>query len=138
MEKENIYLSYLMGAENITDTDLTDLGINIAEKTESGDRKLKIPKEVIEKYKDLIKEKLTYGFWNEFLDENAIYFIFKFKNEDIKEYTLSLENEQEIDEICVEFNKETSDKNTNVYKYISENDFYHDFMIEYYKDMIER
>lgn len=136
--KKNFYLSYLVGAENIKDQDLFGLGVEIADKTESGSRKLKIPKEAIEKYKNLIKEKMASGFWNEFLDENAIYFIFKFENGDIKEYTLSSENEKEIDGICARLNNETPDKNPNVYKYISDNDFYHDFMVEYYKEMIER
>lgn len=138
MEKRNIYLSYLMGAENITDKDLTNLGIEIAEKTEFGNKKLKIPKEVIIRYKDLVKEKMALGFWNEFLDESGIYFIFKFKNGDLKEYTLSPENEQEIDRLCAELNSESPSKTANVYKWISNNDFYHDFMMEYYRKMIER
>ena len=49
-----MYLSYLMGAENIDDKDLTNLGIEIVEKTDSGSRKLKIPSEKIEGYKNLI------------------------------------------------------------------------------------
>ena len=53
----------------------------------------------IEQYKKLIREKMTPGFWNEFLDENGIYFIFKLESGDIKEYTLSHENEQEIDNL---------------------------------------
>ena len=133
-----MYLSYLMGADKISDQDLTNLGIEIAEKTDSGSRKLKIPSEKIEGYKNLIREKMAAGFWNEFLDENNIHFIFKFKNGEIKEYILSPENEQEIDKICAELNNEPPEKTANVYKYISDNDFYHDFMMEHYKEMIER
>lgn len=133
-----MHLSYLMGAEKIDDKDLTNLGIDIVEKTDSESRKLKIPSEKIEEYKSLIREKMTPGFWNEFLDENNIHFIFKFKNGEVKEYILSLENEQEIDKICADLNKEPPEKTANVYKYISDNDFYHDFMIKHYKEMIER
>lgn len=133
-----MYLSYLMGADKISDQDLTNLGIEIVEKTDSGSRKLKIPSEKIEGYKNLIREKMTPGFWNEFLDENNIHFIFKFKNAEVKEYILSPENEREIDKICAELNNEPPDKTANVYKYISDNDFYHDFMMEHYKEMIER
>src|SRR3989344_9054928 len=137
MEKET-YLSYLMGAKAITDQDLTDLGIEIVEKTESGSRKLKILKNKIENYKNLIKEKITPGFWNEFLDENGVHFIFKLKNGDVRKYILSPENEREVDKLCAELNNESPDKTANVYKYISENDFYHDFMVKHYKKMIER
>ena len=137
MEK-GTYLSYLMGAENIKDQDLTDLGIDIVEKTDSGSRKLRIPKEKVEGYKTLIREKMTPGFWNEFLNENGIHFIFKLEDGDTKEYTLSPENEQEIDNLCAKLNNEPPEKTANVYKYISDNDFYHDLMLEHYKDMIER
>lgn len=133
-----MYLSYLMGAEKIDDKDLTNLDIDIVEKTDSESRKLKIPSEKVEGYKNLIREKMTPGFWNEFLDENGIHFIFKFKTGEIKEYILSPENEQEIDKICAELNNEPPEKTANVYKYISDNNFYHDFMMKHYKEMIER
>ena len=137
MEKET-YLSYLMESENIKDQDLTDFGIDTVEKTDSGSRKLCIPKDKVEGYKALIREKMTPGFWNEFLNENGIHFIFKLEDGSIKEYTLSPENEQEIDTLCAKLNNEPPEKTANVYKYISDNDFYHDFMREHYKDMIER
>ena len=127
-----------MGAEKVDDQDLLNLGIDIVEKTDSESRKLKIPSEKIEEYKNLIREKMTAGFWNEFLDENNIHFIFKLKNGEVKEYGLSPENEQEIDKICTELNNEPPEKTANVYKYISDNDFYHDFMMEHFKEMIER
>jgi len=133
-----MYLSYLMGAKNIDDKDLTNLGIEIVEKTDSESRKLKIPSEKIEGYKSLIREKLNPGFWNEFLDENAVHFIFKLKDGELKEYVLSPENELEIDHLCAELNNEPAGKTVNVFKYISDNDFYHDFMMKHYKEMIER
>ncbi|PIP86713.1 hypothetical protein COV42_02625 [Candidatus Campbellbacteria bacterium CG11_big_fil_rev_8_21_14_0_20_44_21] len=127
-----------MGAEQISDQELTASDIDIVGKTDSGSRKLKIPSESIERYKNLIREKMTPGFWNEFLDENDIHFIFKFENNDTKEYVLSPESEQEIDDLCAKLNNEPPDKTANVYKYISENDFYRDFMMTNYKVMIER
>lgn len=117
-----MYLSYLMEAKDITDQELRSL--DIVGKTESGSKKLKIPSEKIDEYKSLIREKLEPGFWNEFLDENDIHFIFKFEGGDTKEYTLSPKNEQEIDKLCAEFNDEAPKTTANVYKYISENNFY--------------
>ena len=135
---KNILLSYLMGAENIEDKELTDLDIQIEGKTPDGSRLLKIPEEKLSQYIELIKNKLTNGFWNEIIGEKEIIFIFKFKDGSIKEYQLSPENEQEIDNLCAEFNNEPPDKTANVYKYISDNKFYHDFMMEHYADMINR
>ena len=132
------YLSYLMGAENITDNDLTYLNIEIVETKDGGDRTLKIPQENLTKYVELIKSKLTNGFWNEIVGEEEIIFIFRFKNGSTKEYSLSLENEQEIDKLCAEFANESPEKTANVYRYISDNKFYHDFMMEHYSDMIHR
>ena len=127
-----------MGAEGIEDRDLTDIGVSIEEKMADGDRTLKIPEESLPKYTELIKVKLGNGFWNEIIGAREIIFVFKFKDGSIKEYRLSPENEREIDRLCAEFNNEPEDKTANVYKYISENRFYHDFMLEHYADMINR
>lgn len=134
----NHYLSYLMSAEKIEDNDLTSLNISIEEKMADGDRTLKIPEEKLPQYIELIKAKLNDGFWNEVIGEKEIIFIFKFKDGSIKEYRLSPENEQEIDKLCASFNNEPADKTANVYKYISDNKFYHDFMLEHYADLINR
>src|SRR3989338_444379 len=99
-------LSYLMGAEKIDDNDLTGLGIIIEEKRASGNRTLKIPSDKLTQYIELIKNKLDNGFWNEVIGEKEIVFIFKLKNGPTKEYSLSPENEQEIDKLCAELNNE--------------------------------
>lgn len=127
-----------MGGTNIEDERLRALNIGIVEKDSDGDRKLKIPSESLQQYTELIKSKLMPGFWNEIIGAEEIIFIFKLKDGTIKEYKLSPENEQEIDKLCAELNNEPPDKTANVYKYISENSFYHDFMLEHYKDLINR
>lgn len=129
----NIYLSYLMGAGKITDEQLAGLGVEIVEK-----KKLKIPAEKLQGYIDLIKTCLNPGFWNEVIGAEEIIFVFKFKDETIKEFKLSIENESEIAKLCSEFANESPEKTKNVYKYISENSFYHDFMMEHYADLINR
>lgn len=132
------HLSYLMGAERIQDNELEDLNIEIAGRTESGFRKLRIPQENLSGYVELVKDKMTEGFWNEIVGSEDIIFIFKFKDGSIKEFKLSPNNESEIGKLCAEFNNEPPDKTANVYKYISENDFYHDFMLEHYSSLINR
>lgn len=132
------YLSYLMGAKEIQDKELQDLNIETVGRTETGSRKLKISQEHLPEYIDLVKAKLTEGFWNEIVGSKEIIFVFKFKNGSVKEFKLSTENEAEIDKLCAEFNNEPPDKTANVYKYLSENDFYHDFMLEHYSALINR
>lgn len=135
---KNFYLSYLMGGDDISDEEIKLLDVSIEVKNDDGDRSLKIPAEKLPQYIELIKTKLSKGFWNEIIGANEIIFIFKFDDSSIKKYILSPENEQEIDKLCAKFNNEPEDKTANVYKYISENKFYHDFMIEYYSDLINR
>lgn len=135
---ENYYLSYLMGAEAIQDQELEALNIDITSKTESGSRLLKIPQESLFPYIEHIKAKLNKGFWNEIIGSEEILFIFKLSDGTIKEYKLSSLNEAEIDQLCAELNNEPPDKTANVYKYISKNDFYHDFMLKHYSDQINR
>ncbi|MDP2665811.1 MAG: hypothetical protein Q8P23_04265 [bacterium] len=131
-------LSFLMGGGDILDEEIEALGVEIVQKDPDGDWALKIPEESLPQYIELIKAKLAPGFWNEIVGEKEILFIFKFKDGSIKEQILSPENEQENDELCAEFNNESPGKTHNVYKYISENKFYHDFMIAHYADLINR
>ncbi|MDP2665097.1 MAG: hypothetical protein Q8P23_00385 [bacterium] len=131
-------LSYLMGGKDISDADLKKLGIEVVSRKADGNRKLRIPDDHLAGYKELMKAKLEKGFWNEIVGETQILFIFKFNDGAIKELELSPPTEQEIDVLCAQFNNESPDKTANVYKYISENSFYHDFMLKYYADMIDR
>jgi hypothetical protein len=136
-EKENgSALSYLMGADDIQDKDLENVGILIKSRTNSGSRKLEILKNYIPEYITLIVSKLNSGFWNEIVADDKIIFIFKHDDGSVKEYELTPENEREIALLCEEFNDEPSGKTTNVYKYLSENDYYHDYMMKYYADMV--
>ena len=130
-------LSYLMGADQITDIELADLGITVAGK-DGDSRMLKVPEKAVPEYVEIIRAKLTNGFWNEIIGANEILFIFKLSKGTIKEYILSPANEREIDKLCAELNNEPPGKTGNVYKYISENGFYHDFMLEHYADLISR
>ena len=132
------YLSFLMGGKEIQNEQLEDLGVKIVEKDSDGDRKLQIPQESLSGYLELIGSQLEPGFWNEVIGEKEIIFTFKFKDGQIKEYRLSPENESEIDKLCAELNNEPPEKTANVYKYISENSFYHDFMAQHYLDLINR
>ena len=127
-----------MGAEKISDSELTGVGVEIKKVNADGSRELVIPENRLEEYFELVEEKLEMGFWNEVVGAERIIFLFKLLGGEVKRYVLSPDSEQQIDALCAEFNNESSDNTANVYKYISENDFYHDFMMENYADMINR
>lgn len=132
------YLSYLMGAKTVQDSELEHRGIRIKGKSESGSLMLEIPSASLGSYIELVKKKLEEGFWNEIVGEKEILFIFKFKGAEIQEFKLSPENEAEVGKLCMEFNHEPPGKTDIVYKYLSENSFYHDFMMKHYGDLINR
>ena len=127
-----------MGASQISDNELKALGVSIEETKASGSRCIKMSGENLQGYIQLMKDKLDKGFWNEIVGEKEIIFIFKFKDGSTKEYKLSPENEAEVDRLCAEFANESPEKTANVYKFISDNKFYHDFMLEHYSDLINR
>lgn len=127
-----------MGGARIADNELEILGIKMVGATDSGARKLEIPEQSLQQYVGLVKERLEPDYWNEVIGPDKISFIFKFKDGHVEEYVLSEETEQNIDKLCAEFNDEPPEKTANVYKYLSENDFYHDFMHRHYGDLITR
>ena len=131
-----MYLSYLMGAKKIENKDLVNLGIQIEETKSDGDRTLNIPDDRLPEYIELVKNRLDNGFWNEIVGDKEIIFIFKFKDGSIKEYKLSQNNEKEISLLCSKLNGDLLEKTANVYRYISGNRFYKDFMMEHYADLI--
>src|SRR4051812_8676492 len=99
----SFYLSFLIGAGNIKDAELEELKVQVVEKESSGIRKLRLPAKSLDKYLELIRLKLTPGFWNEVVGAKEILFVFKFRDGKNKEFKLSLENELEISKLCTEF-----------------------------------
>ena len=119
--------SYLMGANKISDPDLTAIGIKIVEKKKDGDRMIEIPKQSVEQYEKLICEKIDSGFWNEYIGEKIV-FIFKFKDGRIERITLDNDTANRIDRLAAEFVGENWDKNC-VWRWLAENKFYKDLII---------
>ncbi len=120
--------SYLMGGEHISDEDLKKLGIKILDTTKEGYRKIEIPQDKIKEYEKLIEDKITPGFWNEYIAKEIV-FIFKFKNGKIKRFVLSRENEEEIDRLGEEFNGRVWKKKASVWKWLAKNDTYTDLIV---------
>ena len=83
------YLSILLGADGISDSELTDLGVEILEGAGTRLRKLLIPGGSVPAYKALVRERLTPGYWNEIVGRQEILFIFKLEDGTVKERALS-------------------------------------------------
>ncbi|MDO8551894.1 MAG: class I tRNA ligase family protein [bacterium] len=119
--------SFLMGAENISDKELEGLGVTIERIEESGDRWLEIPEESLKEYEKLISQKLTSGFWNEYLGKDVV-FLFKHKDGKVERIILSPETEERIDHLGAEVNNEPY-KPSSVWGWFVGNDWYHDLVV---------
>ena len=122
--------SFLMGREKISEDDLKRTNIKIVEKTKDGFLKILIPNENIDEYKNLVREKMSCGFWNEFSTKNNFYFIFKHQDGKIEEFELNKNTNDIIDNYGMTFNNEEPNKTPeNVYSWLAKNDFYKDLLI---------
>lgn len=119
--------SFLMGGGDITDQELLALGIEIKRKDKDGDREIIIPKKSLSSYEKLIKEKLSPGFWNEYIAEDVV-FLFKNKEGKIERLILSGRTEEEINKLVAKFLNKRLDE-VSIYKLLIENDWYKNLFI---------
>ena len=126
-QKHEVSRSYLMGAKQISDNDLKNLGIKIVGKSDSGSRKLEIPVDKLNEYEKLITEKLDNGFWNEYIGDEVV-FIFKNKQGEIRKIVLNMETEQEIDKLAAEYNGENWTQKQSVWAWLADCDWYKDYI----------
>lgn len=129
---ENKYLSYLMGASTITDADLQALGVVIMGNSESGSYKLEIPTQLLESYKNFVREHLDNGFWNEIVGVDSIIFIFKHADGRLEEFDYSEANRLQIAKLCSQFNGDPLEQTSKLLEYIAGNDFYAEFMSKHH------
>ena len=130
LKQADMSYSFVMGAEKLTQDNFEKIGVKMIEKTKDGYFKVKIPFDKIEKYKNLIKEKMTSGFWNEFSTKNSFYFIFKHRDGKIEELELNKDTNDIIDKYGMTFNDEKPKKEAeNVYGWLAENQFYREILI---------
>jgi len=127
--------SYLMGAKDIKDEDLTNLGIEISGELSSGDRRLIIPIGSLAKYEELIIQKMTPGFWNEYIGDEAV-FLFKHKSGEVERLVLGGDTETRIDKLAAEFIGGSWDKQS-VWKWLAENDWYADIILHFEYGVLE-
>ena len=126
-KKENYVYSYLMGSKNIDNKELEKMDIEIIGENEDKNRKIKIPKNQLTNYEELITDKMTPGFWNEYIGDNIV-FLFKHKDNSIERLILDSQTESHINKLAAEFCEEPlGDK--SVWELLIDNSFYTDKVI---------
>ena len=95
------YYSYLMGGNDKV-LELTKYGFKINQ-NERGSYEIIFPSTMERKFEKYVLNNLKPGFWNEWLNNERVYFLFRFKNGDFRGYELSEKNEEEILKLCKAF-----------------------------------
>ncbi len=126
------YLSFLMGAPDISDDELSRLGVGIVETVGSGIRGLLIPGRSLPEYKALIRERLKRGFWNEMVGREEMHFVFKLSDGTLKELRYSAETRDEIARLCTELNKDPIERTSDMPRYLARNPFYRDVALQFH------
>jgi hypothetical protein len=126
------YLSFLMAAPRVLDADLESLGVDVLERFGSGVRGLLVRAESLERYRDLVRERLEPGYWNDLVGREQVFFIFKLPDGSIEEFTLSESNRGEIARLCSQLNGDPLEKTSDLFRYFATNPFYRAVMVECY------
>lgn len=115
--------SYVMAVSNIEE--LQDKGFLIQKIDD--DYGISFSDDKISVFEDFICRNLSNGFWNEHIGNEKV-FIFKFNDGSIRRYTLNLENESEILDLCRKF---ANCNFESIEKMLKGNEYYYE---NYYKE----
>jgi hypothetical protein len=126
------YLSFLMGAEAISDEEIADLGVRILKGAGTPFRGLLVPAGSLPAYKALIRDKLTPGFWNDILGRHEILFIFKLNDGSVRELAFSEATRPEIARLCSSLNMDPIEKTSDMPRYLAANPFYRELIGAFY------
>jgi hypothetical protein len=84
------------------------------------------------RYRQLIREKLTPGFWNETAGIEEVFFQFKLSSGELIELCYSPGTQEEIAQLCSRLNREPIDEIREIPSYLARNRFYRDLMVEHF------
>jgi hypothetical protein len=126
------YISFLMAAPDISDDELTCIGVRILETVGSGVRGLLIPNQSLPEYKALIRDKLKSGFWSEMVGREEMHFVFKLSDGTLKELRYSGETRDEIAQLCTALNNDPIERTSDMPRYLAGNPFYRDVAVRFH------
>ncbi len=98
--------TYIMGQKNITESDIASLGGRVEPVTNSGHLCVEFPVAKAAEFEELINEKMEPGFWNEYLTNEKVVFIFKYKDGGLERFELSDDNAHQICVLGNQFNNQ--------------------------------
>jgi leucyl-tRNA synthetase len=115
--------SFIMGQKSISEKDIEEIGGKVERVTESGFLCVSFPKANIEQFEALIIEKMEQGFWNEYLTNEEVVFIFKHKNGGVERFVLNAQTDSQIVKLGNEFNgdEQTSE---SAWRWLANNSWY--------------
>ena len=117
--------SYIMGQKNITKEDINNIGGSIEKTTDNGYLCVEFPVSKTKEFEEMIVKKMEPGFWNEYLTNSEIVFIFKNKNNKIERFVLNEDNAHKICVLGNEFNGNFKpNKNETAWKWLENNSWY--------------
>jgi hypothetical protein len=123
------YISLLMGAPTLSEAALREAGIQVLERFGPHVLGVLIGPGNVQRYKELVRERLEPGFWNDLVGREEILFVFKLADGTVKEFTLSDQNREEISHLCSELNGDPLEKTSDLPRYFASNAFYREAMV---------
>ena len=127
MEETYLCYSYAMGVSK----DIYKLkGYGFIIKEDDGDYMVSFSENKSYLWEEFICRELKSGFWNEYIGDNKIVFIFKFENGEIKKYIFDDSNNTEILNLCCEF---ANTKFGSIKEMILGNKFYKETVKYFYR-----
>ncbi len=123
--------SFVMGAEAITEDDFKRINVSVFEKTDKGFYKVEIPRGQEADFEALMVEKMTPGFWNEYVGDEIV-FLFKHKDGQVERLVMNEANLERIDRLACEFNDipyKPSDPENYINGAIAFNDWYRPLIV---------
>jgi hypothetical protein len=126
------YISLLMGAPSLSDGALQGAGVEVIERYGEDLLGLRVPLHSVAAYKELVRECLQPGFWNDLVSPEEIIFVFKLRDGTLREFVLTDENRLAISALCSELNGDPLEKTSDLPNYFAANPFYRDVMVAHH------
>jgi len=130
--RSHAYLSVLMGAPSLSESALQRAGVEVLERYGANRFGLLVPSESFAAYKELVRDGLQPGFWNDLVSTEDILFIFKLRDGTVKEYVLDEANRAEIAALCSELGGDPLERTLDIPNYFAANAFYRDVMVAHH------
>jgi hypothetical protein len=126
------YISLLMGAPSLSAAALRGAGVEVLERYGENLLGLLVPLHSVPAYKELVRECLQPGFWNDLVSPDEIIFVFKLRDGTLREFVLTDENRPVVSALCSELNGDPLEQTSDLPNYFAANRFYRDVMVAHH------